>query len=249
MEITMEGYRPYRKMAGTCRTRPRRERRITWNWTESEPLMDGRYQVKPLRQGLVESAAELWRSAYPELYGSPHEFLFDPGQVEKMVALKESWDEDAERKVYCMPVVEELSSARVVSATVLTKFERNLQVEYSFAATLPKYRMQDLTDELRKVTRMIASSSGAEYFTTFCETWHEITQNWCFQEDWKVAGIFPGNYVRWNGGNQEYRGCTVHFYKFAPEAEEYVTKPEEWRLASGLEKIWKALEEVNRRGV
>ena len=246
MEIDMAGYRPYRDMAKTCKTRPIRERRIAWTKIESTPFRDGLYQVKPLRKSLIESAAELWRSAYPELYGSPHEFLLDPDQYERLLAIEETWEKDARTKVYCMPVVVELETGNVVSASMLTKFEKNLQVEFSFAATLPSYRLKDLTDELRRVTRRIAENSGAEYFTTFCETWHDITQNWCIKGEWKIAGIFPGYFTRWNG-KEEYRGCTVHFYRFTGEGEMYATRSDEWHLAPEVREVWEVLERVNRK--
>ncbi|MHA2232803.1 MAG: hypothetical protein ACXAB4_09960, partial [Candidatus Hodarchaeales archaeon] len=60
------------------------------------------------------------------------------------------------------------------------------------------------------------------------------------------AGIFPGQVTRWCGGNREYRGCTVHFYKFLRDAEKFVTKPEEWRILPEVAKIWQALEEANK---
>jgi len=99
---------------------------------------------------------------------------------------------------------------------------------------------------LRRVTGKIAIKSGAEYFTTFCETWHDITQNWCIKGGWKIAGIFPGNFTRWHGNNQEYRGCEVHFYKFVGDGEKYTTKPEEWHLAPEARDVWEILEKVNR---
>jgi hypothetical protein len=246
MAISMDGYSPYRNMGATCSTRPVRERLIRWTKVESEPFHDGRFQVKTLRRSLVASAAELWRSGYPELYGSFHEFILDPGSYEDLVALDESWERDAAAKDCCMPVVVELETERVVSASMLTKVEKNLEVEFTFAATLPDYRMRDLTDELRRVTHVIAEGSGAEYFTTFCETWHPITQNWCLKGGWRVAGIYPGRFTRWNGEG-EYRGCTVHFYKFAGEGEACATRPEEWHLAPGIKELWEVLERINRR--
>lgn len=246
MTSCLEKSRPYRKMATSCRTRVPREKRVTWTRVESEPFSDGKYQVRALRSELIESAAELWCAAYPEISGSPHEFLLDPEQIERLVALEDRWDEGSSKKVYCMTVVEELESHKVVAATLLTKFERNLQVEYSFAATRPEYRKKQLTDHLRRLTRKIARSSGAEYFTTFCETWHDITQSWCIKGGWKIAGVFPGNFVRWNGDDEEYRGCTVHFYHFAGDGEVYSTKPEEWRLAEPVKKVWEVLEQVNQ---
>jgi hypothetical protein len=245
MKAMMQQSRPYLKMATTCRTRSPRPKRIVWSKVETQPFRDGRFQVKPLRRELIEAAARLWRVAYPEVWGSPHEFLLDADGYESLIALDDTWDGDSASKVYCMTVVEELATGRVVSATLLTKFERNLQVEYSFAATDPEYRERDITSELRRVTRKIARDSGAEYFTTFCETWHDITQNWCLKGGWKIAGIFPGNFVRWNGDGEEYRGCTVHFYHFAGEGESHATKPEEWHLAQPVREVWDVIERVN----
>ncbi|MDY0038959.1 MAG: hypothetical protein RBS57_01510 [Desulforhabdus sp.] len=246
MTIDMQRSKPYKKMASTCRTRPVSKKQITWHRFDSAPFLHGRFQVRPLRRQLIQSAAAFWRLSYPEIYGSPHEFLLDPAEYEKLVALEDTWDLDAGKKVYCMTVVEELDKAEVVSATLLTKYEKNLQVEYTFAATHPDYRNQAITDELRRITRKISYSSGAEYLTTFCETWHEITQSWCITGGWKIAGIFPGNFVRWNGDDEEYRGCVVHFYRFTGEGEAHTTKPQEWSLAFPVRQVWEALERANR---
>ncbi len=239
--------RPYREMATTCETRPTREKRVVWNRFESERFEHGRFQVKVLSRDLIDSAARLWRNSYPELYGSPQEFLFLPERYEAHFALEETWDDDYDKKVYLMPVVVELETRKVVSASVLTKYEGNLQVEFSFAATLPEYRLKDITDNLRIVTWKTAMASGAEYFTTFLETWHDITQKWVINYGWKVAGIFPGNFVRWKHPDQEYRGCTVHAYLFANEGERFVTRPEEWSLTPEMREIWETLDRVNKK--
>ena len=246
MKIDMSHPQPYRKMATTCQTREPVAKRIAWS-IPAGPFGDNLYKVKVLQKNLVESAAELWRLSYPEIHGSPHEFLLFPDRYDSLVAMKETWDKDCRDKTYCMSVVEEVASGKVVGATLLTKFEGNLQVEFSFAATHPDYRRRDLTDELRRFTRIIALDSGAEYFTTFCETWHDLTQTWCIKGGWKIAGIFPGNFVRWSGDGEEYRGCTVHFYKFVGKGAYYATKPEEWSLAPEVREVWEVLERVNQR--
>jgi len=246
MAVCMHESKPYCKMATTCRTRPVTAKRIVWPRIEPREYEEGRYRVALLRRDLIDSAARLWRLGYPELYGSPHEFLLDPEEYDRWVALWDRWDQDAAAKVYCMTVLEEVETGRVLSGSVLTKFDKNLQVEFSLVATLPDLRMRSLTAELRRFVREIAAGSGAEYFTTFCETWHDITQRWCLKGGWKIAGIFPGSFVRWNGDNEEYRGCTVHFYRFARGAEAYVTRPEEWRLAPEVKKVWEALSKINR---
>jgi len=245
MAISIEESRPYRKMATTCRTRPVRPKQIVWPKIEPVTLENGKYRMTLLRRDLIDAAARLWQLSYPELYGSPHEFLLDPDQYERWVALWDRWEEDAKSKVYCMAVLENVASGEVLSGSVLTKFERNLQVEFSFVATLPHLRERKLTDEVRRFARKVAAGSGAEYFTTFCETWHDITQKWCLKGGWKIAGVFPGRFTRWNGDNEEYRGCTVHFYQFTQEALNYVTRPEEWHLAPEVKKVWDVIWKVN----
>lgn len=238
---------PYREMATTCKTRPTKEKKVVWKRFESEPFDDGRFQVKVLSKKLIDSAASLFRKAYPEIYGSPHEFVLIPERYEGFIALDEDWKEDSRSRVCCMPVVVELETERVVAATMLTKIEKNLQLEFTFAATLPEYRLKDIMLNLRVVTWKTALASGAEYLTTFVETWHDITQKWCIKDGWQVAGIFPGNFVRWKDPDQEYRGCTIHCYYFLHDAEEYATKPDEWSLAPEFKELWQVMDRINKK--
>ena len=237
----------YREMATSCKTRPTTEKKVVWRKFESEPFENGRFQVKVLSKKLVDSAADLFRHAYPEIYGSPHEFVLMPEKYEGLIALYENWEEDGRERVYCMPVVVELQSERVVAATMLTKMEKNLQVEFTFAATLPEYRLKNIMLNLRVVNWKTALASGAEYLTTFLETWHDITQKWCIKDGWQIAGIFPGNFVRWKKPDQEYRGCAVHCYHFLHNAEEYITRPEEWSLAPEFRELWNVLARINAK--
>lgn len=238
---------PYREMATTCKTRSATKKRVVWKRFESEPFEDGRFQAKVLSVKFIESAASVFRNAYPEVYGSPHEFVLMPEKYTERIALDENWEEDSRRKVYCMPVVVELETERVVAATMLTKIEKNLQVEFTFAATRPDYRNKKIMQQLRAMTWKTALFSGAEYFTTFIETWHDITQKWCIKDGWQVAGIFPGNFVRWKQPDQEYRGCTILCYRFVRNGEAFATKPEEWRLVPEFRELWDVLERINKK--
>ena len=238
---------PYKEMATTCTTRPVAEKKVVWKRFESEPFEQGRFQAKVISRKHINSAATVFRKAYPEVYGSPHEFVLFPERYEELIALDETWEKDRRNKVYLMPVVVELETDKVVAVTMLTKFEKNLQVEFTFAATLPDYRLKKIMQELRAVTWKAALASGAEYFTTFLETWHDITQRWCIKDGWRVGGIFPGNFVRWKKPDQEYRGCTVHCYRFVRNGEAFTTLPEEWSLAPEFHELWEVLERINKK--
>lgn len=239
--------KPYREMATTCKTRPLNRKRVSWQRFDSEPFEEGRFRAGVLSRRHIDSAAAVFRQSYPEVYGSPHEFVLIPEKYEDRIALEETWENDRRRKVYCMPVVVELETDRVVAATMLTKIEKNLQVEFTFAATLPEYRHKNIMQKLRAVTWKTALASGAEYFTTFLETWHDITQKWCLKDGWQVAGIFPGNFVRWKQPDQEYRGCTVQCYRFVRNGSDYTTQPEEWKLIPEFTELWEVLERINKK--
>ena len=72
-----------------------------------------------------------------------------------------------------------------------------------------------------------ALASGAEYLTTFLETWHTITQAHTLKlgQGWKIAGIFPDNFTRWAGDQEEHWGCEIYLCKFINEGEKYATRP------------------------
>ncbi|MBW1748644.1 MAG: hypothetical protein JRJ34_09655 [Deltaproteobacteria bacterium] len=98
---------PYREMATTCSTRPMAEKKIIWKRFESEPFENGKFQAKVFSERFIDSAASVFRKAYPEVYGSPHEFVLMPERYPGRIALDENWEEDSRSKVYCMPVVVE----------------------------------------------------------------------------------------------------------------------------------------------
>lgn len=248
-KLDMSPYRPYRPMGRTCQTRPIGEKRVAWVKPGPVSHGEGRFVGRPLSRKDLEPAAELWRWAYPELYGSAHDFMLYPEDYEARMALVETWETDAREKPCCMLVAEEVPTSRLVAATLMTKFDKNLQIEYTFAGTHPEYRHLGLMRLLGNIMARMCKNSGAEYLTTFLETWHTITQGETLKlgSGWQVAGIFPGNFTRWAGDQQEYRACEVHLYRFINEGEKYATRPEEWRLHPELRRLWQQLEAINRR--
>jgi len=247
--LDMSAYQPYRPMGRSCLTRAIREKQVLWVKPEPAAHLEGRFVGHPLARADVEAAAALWRQAYPEIYGSAHDFLLYPEEYESRIALVETWDRDAREAPCCMLVAEEVATTRLVAATLMTKFDRNLQIEYTFAGTHPDFRQLGLMGFLGGIMTRMAKASGAEYLTTFLETWHTITQahTLAWGRGWRVAGIFPGNFTRWAGDRQEYRACEVYMYRFINEGEKYATSPEEWHLHPELHRLWETLEAINRR--
>ena len=247
--LDMSPYRPYREMGLSCQTRPIREKVVRWAKPEPMETRDGSFVGRPLARADIEAAAELWCYAYPEIYGSSHDFMLYPEDYETRMALVETWAEDVVKKPFCMLVVQEKATGRLAAASLMTKFDQNLQIEWTFAGTHPAYRQMGLMSLLGEMMGWMCKVSGAEYLTTFLETWHTITQGETLKigKGWQVAGIFPGNFTRWAGDQQEYRACEVHMYRFINEGAKYATKPEEWQLHPELQRLWETLEAFNRR--
>jgi len=248
--LDMRPYRPYAEMGTTCRTREIGKKKIVWPEVQPKPICDGHFTLRAIGRDDVERAAEFWRASYPEVYGSPHEWMLEAGEYEARVAFTESWKRDSQGKPNAMLVAEEVRTGALAMGSMLTKFDQNLQVEASFFAIHPDYRKGErgfrIWEELPGYYDFL-ESSGAEYVTVFCETWHNITQHvWFKRLGWKVAGIFPGNTTRWSGGQREYRGCTVHFYRLINGGDGLTSQPEEWQLLPEIKKLWDCLEEINR---
>ena len=249
--LDMSQYPPYMKMGKSCKTREIRKKKVVWPMTITEKsFLDGKFRIRPIGKRDIDRVAELWRESYPEVYGSQHEWILFPEEYEGKVALIENWKDDSINRMHSMFVGEEIQTGKYSMATMFTKYDQNLHIEASFFTIHPDYRKGKhgffIWEELSGLYKWM-KDSGAEYVTVFCETWQSITQYiWFKQMGWKVAGIFPGNFTRWSEGQEEYRGCTVHFYRLINEGDKYSTKPDEWQLLPEMKKLWECLEEINK---
>lgn len=248
-KLDMSRYKPYREMGKTCKSREIKDKQVVWPRFDVPSLMKGKFRVRTTGKADLEKAAELWKASYPEVYGTDYGFLLYPEEIEKRAALADNWEEDRLKKQHLVIVLEEVSSGAFVTSAMFTKFDLNLEIEYSMLGTHPEWRG-------KRISRLIAiglydriGESGAEYFTTFLETWHDITQKMLITRggQWKIAGIFPGRFTRWKGGDQEYRGCVVYMYSLVGKGAEHATKPEEWSMAPEVRELWEHIERVNRK--
>ncbi len=247
-KLDMSKYKPFREMGKTCKSREIKDKKVVWPRFDVPSLMKGRFRVRTIGRSDLEKAAEFWRSSYPEVYGSDYGFLLYPEEIEKRAALADNWEEDRINKPHLVIVLEEIASGTFVTSAMLTKFDLNLEIEFSMLATHPEWRNKGVSRLIGIGIYDKIGESGAEYFTTFLETWHDITQKMLITRgQWKIAGIFPGRFTRWKGGDQEYRGCVIYMYSLTGKGEEYATKPEEWILAPEFRELWNCIERLNQK--
>lgn len=248
--IDMNGYQPYGKMTSSCDTREIAEKRIVWPEVAKKDLGNG-VVSRIIEKRDAKKVAQFWRESYPEMYGSQHEWLLNPEEYEGQVALKDNWEEDSRSKIYFMLIGESEPTGKIMFATMVTKYDQNLQIEMTFFAMHPDVRKGkggfDVWKEMTEFYKWM-EATGAEYATVFLETWHNITQYiWFKRMGFKIAGIFPGNFTRWCGGQNEYRGCTVHMYSFLNNGEKYANRPEDWELLPEVRELWEVLEKINAK--
>ena len=248
-KLDMSSYRPYKNMGNYCELREIADKKVIWpridQWDPDNPDL----RLRAITHDDIEAVTELWRASYPEVYGSIHEWVLHPGEYKDRIAFEENWEIDSVTMPHFVMVGEDTETEKIVLASLFTKWDQNLQVEASFFAIHPDSRKGKISTSIFSNLASIykwLEDSGAEYVTVFCETWQNITQYiWFKRMGWKIAGIFPGNFTRFAGGQKEYRACTIHFYRFLNGGEKYSTLPEEWDLIPEIRDLWKQIEKTN----
>ena len=249
-KIDMSKYRPFEKSTLSCEVREIKEKKIVWPDMIKRDLGDG-IVSRIIEKKDIVNVAEFWRESYPEIYGSQHEWMLCPEEYEGRVALKDNLKEDSENKIYFISIGEVEKSGKIVFANMVTKYDHNLQIELTFFAIHPDVRKGkggfNIWKELSEFYKWM-EATGAEYVTVFLETWHNTTQHIWFQRmGFKIAGIFPGNYTRWCGDQNEYRGCTVHMYRFINNGEKYTNNSTDWKLLPEVKELWGFMEKINAK--
>jgi ribosomal protein S18 acetylase RimI-like enzyme len=248
-QLDMTPCKPYRETGKTCELREIKKKQVIWPFIDYTDPEHPNFRLRMISRKDTASVAGLWQAAYPEVYGSVHEWILHPDKYQGRVAFVDDWETDSRTMPHTVMIGEDQDTGRIVMASIYTKWDQNLHIEASFFAIHPDYRKGRIASAIWTNLALFykwLETSGAEYVTVFCETWHNITQYiWFKRFGWKIAGIFPGNFLRWAGGDCEYRGCTVHFYRFINDGEKYATKPEEWDLLPEIRELWEYLEKTN----
>ena len=189
---------------------------------------------------------ELWKNVYPEVYGSTHQFVFDTQWYEENVLFDENWKTDAKTIKHAIVLLEDLKGGQFVGLLLMTKYDQNLQVEFTIGGLHSTFREKKVFYPFFKNILNMISKTEVELITVFAETWHNKTQELMENHGFKIWGIFPGNTVRWSRDQKCYRACEVHYYKFVNDGESYATSFDEWVLSEKSTKLWQILQKLNQ---
>jgi hypothetical protein len=244
--LDLAGYRPYETMGQSCHLREIADFQVRWpRLVTADDLKNRGLQMRYLGGDDVSQVIELWMNVYPEVYGSTHEFVFDPAWYQDNVLWDDRFETDALDKQYAIILMEDLEQEGPVGILLMTKWDQNLQVELTMGGIHPGSRnKQAFFPFFRDILDSI-SKTEAELLTVFAETWHSKTQELMDHFGFNIWGIFPGNMLRWTRDQKCYRACAVHFYKLINDGDRFATCPEEWDLSERSRKLWAVLKELN----
>ncbi len=246
--LDMAGCRPYRAMGRSCELKEIAAFQLRWpQLIASDELRGEALRMRYLRGGDVDGAIELWKNVYPEVYGSTHEFVFDPTWYRDQVLLDERFESDALDKQHAIIVMENAEIERLVGVLLMTKWDQNLQVELTMGGFHSEFRSHRLFYPFFRDILESISRTEAELLTVFAETWHDKTQRLMDHFGFSIWGISPGSALRWSRDQRCYRACEVHYYKFINDGERFATRSDEWSLSQKSRRLWAVLQELNAR--
>jgi len=208
-------------------------------------LEDSNFIMRYMYGSEIERVVELWKNVYPEVYGSTHQFVFDPQWYKGNVLFDENWETEAKKNKYAIMLLEDLREDQLIGILLMTKFDQNLQVELTMGGLHSNFRKKQVFYPFFKNILDSFLKTEVELITVFAETWHKKTQELMDYYGFKIWGIFPGNMIRWSYDQKCYRACEVHYYKFVNNGEKHSTCYEEWVLSEKSNKLWQVLEKLN----
>ncbi len=243
--LNLSEYQPYKTMGQSCQLKDITEFHVSWPKLEtSGNLKDSDLIMRYMRGNEIEHVVELWKNVYPEVYGSTHQFVFDP-QWYGNVLFDENWKTDPKKNKYTIILMEDLKENQLVGILLMTKFDQNLQVELTMGGLHSNFRKKQVFYPFFKNILDSFLKTEVELITAFAETWHKKTQELMDCYGFKIWGVFPGNMVRWSHDQKCYRACEVHYYKFVNGGEKYSTCFDEWVLSEKSKKLWQVMEKLN----
>ncbi len=246
-DLNLSEYQPYKTMGQSCQLKDIMEFHINWpKLATASTLTNSDLNMRYMYGKDIDKVVELWKNVYPEAYGSTHQFVFDSQWYEDNVLFDENWKTDAKEKKHAIILLEDLKDSQLIGLLLMTKWDQNLQVEFTMGGLHSTFREKKVFYPFFKNILDMITKTEVELITIFAETWHKKTQELMENHGFKIWGIFPGNMVRWNHDQKCYRACEVHYYKFVNDGENYATGFDEWVLSEKSKKLWDVLEKLNK---
>ena len=136
-QVDLSGHKPYKLMGQSCRLKDISEFRVNWpKLVTADELAHANLLMRYMRRSDIDEVVELWKNMYPEVYGSTHQFVFDSEWYADNVLLEENWEKDQNKINYAIIVLEDLTERKVGGMLLMTKWDRNLQVELTMGGSL-----------------------------------------------------------------------------------------------------------------
>ncbi len=246
-DLNLSEYQPYKTMGQSCQLKDIMEFHINWpKLATASTLTNSDLNMRYMYGKDIDKVVELWKNVYPEAYGSTHQFVFDSQWYEDNVLFDENWKTDAKEKKHAIILLEDLKDSQLIGLLLMTKWDQNLQVEFTMGGLHSTFREKKVFYPFFKNILDMISKTEVELITVFAETWHNKTQELMENHGFKIWGIFPGNMLRWSRDQKCYRACEVHYYKFVNDGESYATSFDEWVLSEKSTKLWQILEKLNK---
>jgi len=245
--LSLSEYQPYKTMGQSCQLKDIMEFHINWpKLVTASTLTNSDLIMRYIRNNDIDRVIELWKDVYPEAYGSTHQFVFDSQWYEDNVLFDENLKMDAKEIKHAIVLLEDLKGSQLVGLLLMTKWDQNLQIEFTMGGLHSTFREKKVFYPFFKNVLDMISKTEVELITVFAETWHNKTQELMENHGFKIWGIFPGNMLRWSRDQKCYRACEVHYYKFVNNGENYATSFDEWFLSEKSKKLWQVLEKLNK---
>ena len=86
----------------------------------------------------IPAVVEFWTLSYPELKGSPLDFIFELKKYKGKILIHEYYDSECYGRDYCM--IRLKKNGEIMASIMLTKWDKNRQVELTIGATIPNNR-------------------------------------------------------------------------------------------------------------
>ena len=212
-----------------------------WPDFEEINIIGKRYSLRLLREEKSEfkAYADLWKKAYPSLYGGMVNFFLYPHNYPRLFGEKELF----QKNLFAAFIFQDNKAKKIFGGAILLLDIPNRSAQGVIMAVLPEYRKKVSTGKflykfIENYDRFI-EKSGAEYAWVGAVTTHTTTQKLLKHVNYKVRGIIPGMSLTAINKKNYLRENYVYMDKFYNRGEK--KKAQKMKLIPEAEKLWNSI--------